>query len=157
LIHFVSILVLFGQLSQISSKIAFFNFVNTIYVTLWITGFLCVLNIGLALFYRKRQVVEVMSYYVACGVELAIFVFVLVLHLGLISHVPYPLPPGLPFDRAEIGGTLAIAIGLFPATYWHRTSFSDVGVRMAQDAKTMKDRDGGVRVEQKSTPGEWMN
>lgn len=125
-------------------------------LTLWISLFLCLLNIGLAIFFRKRRLREVVSYYVACVFELAIFVFALLLHLNLITKVPYNLPPGLPFDRAQIGAALTIGIGLFPAAYWHRINVSDLPKRIADDAKVIKERDGGVRV-RSNAPGEWMN
>lgn len=125
-------------------------------LTLWISLFLCLLNIGLAIFFRKRRLREVVSYYVACVFELAIFVFALLLHLNLITKVPYNLPPGLPFDRAQIGAALTIGIGLFPAAYWHRINVSELPKRIADDAKVIKERDGGVRV-RSNTPGEWMN
>ena len=114
-------------------------------LTLWISLFLCLLNIGLAIFFRKRRLREVVSYYVACVFELAIFVFALLLHLNLITKVPYNLPPGLP-----------IGIGLFPAAYWHRINVSELPKRIADDAKVIKERDGGVHV-RSNTPGEWMN
>jgi len=138
------------------SQIAFFKSVNVIVVTLWLTGFLSVLNVGLAVLYRKRKATERISYMIALGVELLIFVFALLLRVRAINHVPFPLPPGLPINRAEIGAAIAIALGLFPATYWHRISISEVGTRMAQDAKTLKERDSSIRVESKA-PGEWMN
>ncbi|TMC24407.1 MAG: hypothetical protein E6J34_00565 [Chloroflexi bacterium] len=125
-------------------------------LTLWISGFLCVLNIGLAIFYRLRTKREVFSYYAVCLLELAIFVFALLIRLEVITRVPYHLPPGLSINRAEIGAALAIGIGLFPAAFWHRTNVSDLPARLAEDAKVMQDRDGGVRI-RKSTPGEWMN
>jgi hypothetical protein len=125
-------------------------------ITLWISLFLCLLNIGLAIVYRKRRLREVVSYYVACAFELAIFVFALLLHLNLITKVPYNLPPGLPFDRAQIGAALTIGIGLFPAAYWHRINVSELPKRIADDAKVIKERDGGVRV-RSNAPGEWMN
>jgi hypothetical protein len=125
-------------------------------LTLWISLFLCLLNIGLAIFFRKRRLREVVSYYVACVFELAIFVFALLLHLNLITKVPYNLPPGLPFDRAQIGAALTIGIGLFPAAYWHRINVSELPKRIADDAKVIKERDGGVRV-RSNAPGEWMN
>ncbi len=155
--HIVSLLVSFAQLSRINAKLAFLTFSNMITITLWVTGFLCLLNVGLAILYRQRQAKEVASYYAVFAFELIIFVFALLLRIGVITHVPFPLPPGLPFNRAEIGATIAIGVGLFPATFWHRTSFSDVGARMAEDAKTMKDRDGGVKIGRKNAPGEWMN
>ncbi len=147
----------FALLSQINARIAFLTFSTVLMLTLWITGFLCILNVGLAIIYRQKQVKEVVSYYAAFAFELIIFVFALLLHIGVITHVPFPLPPGLPFNRAEIGAALAIGIGLFPATFWHRTSFSEVGARIAEDAKTMDNRDGGVKIGRKSAPGEWMN
>ncbi len=125
-------------------------------VSLWITGFLCLLNAAFAYIFRKRQTGELVSYLAVGLVELAVFVFVLILHLGLLTSVPYPLPPGLSFNRAEIGAALAIGIGLFPAAYWHHTSITQWRERMAKDAKALKERDGGVRV-RSNTPGEWMN
>jgi hypothetical protein len=125
-------------------------------LTLWISLFLCLLNIGLAIFFRKRRLGEVISYCAACVLELGIFVFALLLHLNLITKVPYNLPPGLPFDRAQIGAALTLAIGLFPAAYWHRINVSELPKRIADDAKVIKERDGGVRV-RSNAPGEWMN
>ncbi len=125
-------------------------------LTLWISLFLCLLNIALAIVFRKRQTWELVSYGTACVVELAVFVFALLLHLTLITKVPYHLPPGLPFDRTQIGAALTIAAGLFPAAYWHRINVSDLPKRIADDAKVIKDRDGGVRV-RSDAPGEWMN
>jgi hypothetical protein len=130
--------------------------VDLVTITLWVTGGLCLLNIGLALLFRKNSLREVLSYYAICIVEMAIFLFALFLHTGIITHVPYHLPPGLPFDRAEIGATLAIGLGLFPAAYWHRTSFSDLGARMQADAKVIRERNGGVRIRENG-PGAWMN
>ena len=155
--YVVSLLFSFAQMSQLTASRAFVTFSNVITLSLWITGFLCLLNIGLAIVYRQKQTKEIVSYYTVFAFELIIFVFAFLLHLGVITHVPFPLPPGLPFNRAEIGAALAIGIGLLPATFWHRTSFSEVGARMAEDARTMKDRDGGVKIGRKSTPGEWMN
>jgi len=155
--YVVPLLFSFAQMSQHIVSIAFVTFSNIITLSLWVTGFLCLLNIGLAIVYRRRQAKEVASYYAVFAFELLIFVFAFLLHLGVITRVPFPLPPGLPFNRAEIGAAIAIGIGLLPATFWHRTSFSDIGARMAADAKTMNDRDGGVKIGRKSTPGEWMN
>ena len=128
--------------------------IDVISLSLWITGFLCLLNIGLAVVFRKKRRGEILSYYLACTFELAVFAFALALHLGLITKVPYHLPPGLPFNRAEIGATIAIGIGLFPAAYWHRSPISELPARIAEDAKVMKDRNGGVRIK---APGEWIN
>jgi hypothetical protein len=128
----------------------------TIIVILWMSGFLCVLNIALAVVFRKRPLKEVWSYYAACGVELALFVFALLLHFSIIPHIPYHLPSNSPITRADIGAALALSIGLFPAAYWHRTNVSDLPGRIAQDAQTVKDRGGGVHV-RRSSPGEWMN
>jgi hypothetical protein len=125
-------------------------------LTLWISLFLCLLNVALAIVFRKRQTWELVSYGAACIIELAVFVFALLLHLSLITKVPYHLPPGLPFDRTQIGAALTIAVGLFPAAYWHRINVSDLPKRIADDAKVIKDRDGGVRV-RSDVPGEWMN
>ena len=155
--HGVSLLFSSARMSQLAASITFVTFSNILTISLWVTGFLCLLNVGLAIVYRQKQAKEVISYYAVFVFELLIFVFALLLHIGIITHVPFPLPPGLPFNRAEIGAAIAIGIGLLPATFWHRTSFSDIGARMAEDAKTMKDRDGGVKIGRKSAPGEWMN
>lgn len=129
---------------------------DIITIAIWLAGFLCALNITLAFLFRKRSLKEVISYYVVIVLELAIFVFALLFRVGIITSVPYHLPPGLQFNRAEIGATIAIALGLFPAAYWHRTSLSDLNTRMAQDAKVLKERNGGVRIRE-NAPGEWMN
>ena len=146
----------FMALASFTLHIAFIKNVNLVVVTLWLTGFLCLLNVGLAIVYRKRKPGERLSYYIVFGVELIIFLFAFLLQVQIIHHVPFPLPPGLPINRAEIGAAIAIAIGLFPATYWHRISLSEMGTRMAQDAKTFKAADSTIRVEQKA-PGEWLN
>ena len=125
-------------------------------LTLVITGFLCILNIVFAVVFRKRHLTEILSYSAAGLLELALFVFTLFLRLGLLTHIPFHLPPHLPFNRAEIGAAIAIGIGLFPAAYWHRTSVSQVRERMAKDAHVLKERDGGVHV-RSGAPGEWMN
>ena len=127
-----------------------------IFVSLWVTGFLCILNAAFAYIFRTRQTGEVLSYLAVGLIELAIFGFVLLLRLGILTSIPYPLPPGLSFNRAEIGAALAIGIGLFPAAYWHRTSMTQWRERMARDAKALKERDGGVHV-RSNAPGEWMN
>lgn len=124
--------------------------------TLWLTGFLCILNVSLAIFFRRRRKIEVLSYVAVCLFELAIFLFALLLLLNVITEVPFPLPPGLPINRAYIGAALAIGIGLFPAAYWHRVNISELPKRIAEDAIVMKEPEAGVKV-RKGTPGEWMN
>ena len=125
-------------------------------LTLVITGFLFILNVVFAVIFRKRHLTEVLSYIAASLLESGFFVFTLLLRLGVLSHIPYHLPPHLPFNRAEIGAAIAIGVGLFPAAYWHRTSVSQMRERMANDAKVLKERDGGVHV-RSTAPGEWMN
>ena len=132
------------------------NLMSVVVLTLWLTGLLCLLNVVFAIAYRKRDIKEVISYYAAGSVELIIFVFAMLLYSGVISAIPYHLPPGLPVNRAEIGAALAFGIGLFPAAYWHRINLSELPRRIAEDGQVIKDRDGGVRV-RKSSPGEWMN
>jgi hypothetical protein len=125
-------------------------------LTLIITGLLCILNIAFALVYRKRRRAEFLSYIAATLIESGLFVFTLLLRLGILTHIPYHLPPHLPFNRAEIGTAIATGIGLFPAAYWHRTSISQMRERMAKDAQVLKERDGGVHI-RSNAPGEWMN
>jgi hypothetical protein len=126
-------------------------------ITLWITGFLCFLNIILALFFRKRHKKEVISYYTVCAVEMVIFAFAVLFYLGVItrSQIPYPLPPKLPINRAEIAAALAIGIGLFPAGYWHSINLSELPGRIAEDGKMLRNREGSIRINR--APGEWMN
>jgi hypothetical protein len=126
-------------------------------ITLWITGFLCFLNIVLALFFRKRHKKEVISYYTVCVVEMAIFAFAILFYFGVItrSQIPYPLPPKLPINRAEIAAALAIGIGLFPAAYWHSINLSELPSRIAEDGKMLRNREGGIHINR--APGEWMN
>jgi len=125
-------------------------------LTLIFTGLLCILNITFAIVYRKRRTAEPLSYIAAIVIEAGLFVFTLLLRLGILTHIPYHLPPHLPFNRAEIGTVIAIGVGLFPAAYWHRTSISQVRERMAKDAQVLKERDGGVHI-RSNAPGEWMN
>ena len=125
-------------------------------VTLGFTSFLSVLNFAFAYAFRKRHKGEVFSYLGVGLLELLIFAFTLALRVGTLHSVPLHLPPHLPFNRAEIGATVAIAIGLFPAAYWHRTSAAQIRAKMAQDAKVIKEHDGGVRI-RSNAPGEWMN
>jgi hypothetical protein len=125
-------------------------------LTLIFTGLLCILNIVFAIVYRKRRTAELLSYIAAALIELGLFVFTLLLRLGILTHIPYHLPPHLPFNRAEIGTAIAIGVGLFSAAYWHRTSISQVRERMAKDAQVLKERDGGVHI-RSNAPGEWMN
>jgi hypothetical protein len=125
-------------------------------LTVWVTGFLFVLNIVLAIIFRARPKWEIISYYAIGVVELAIFVFALLMQLNVIGVIPYHLPPGLPFNATQLGTALSIGLGLFPAAYWHRINLSDLPKRIAEDANTMKGSDAGVRI-RKSGPGEWMN
>jgi hypothetical protein len=125
-------------------------------LTLIITGILCILNIAFTLVYRKRRRAEFLSYIAASLIESGLFVFTLFLRLGILTHIPFHLPPHLPFNRAEIGTAIAIGMGLFPAAYWHRTSISQVRERMAKDAEVLKEHDGGVHI-RSNAPGEWMN
>ena len=125
-------------------------------VTLSFTSFLCLLNFAFAYAFRKKRAAEVLSYLAVGLLELLIFAFTLVLRLGILRGIPLHLPPHLPFNRAEIGATVAIAIGLFPAAYWHRTSASQIRAKMAEDARVIKEQDGGVRI-RSNAPGEWMN
>jgi hypothetical protein len=125
-------------------------------VTLGFTSFLCLLNFAFAYAFRKKRAGEVLSYLAVGLLELLIFAFTLILRLGILRGIPLRLPPHLPFNRAEIGATIAIAIGLFPAAYWHRTSASQIRAKMAEDARVIKEQDGGVRI-RSNAPGEWMN
>jgi hypothetical protein len=123
-------------------------------ISLWITGFLCLLNIVLAILYRARNKRELISYYVAFILELALFVFALLFWLGVItqSQIPYPLPPKLPVNRAEIAAALAIAIGLFPAALWHQINLTELPKRIAADRRAV--REHGISIHD---PEEWFN
>ena len=55
-------------------------------VTLWITGFLCLLNIALAIFFRRRRKKEVFSYYIVCMVEIAVFAFAILFYFDVITQ-----------------------------------------------------------------------
>ncbi len=125
-------------------------------IALWLAGFLCLLNIVLAILFRKNPRLEVTSYYVACGIEFVILVLILLVHIGIISKLPFYLPPSLPINQAEIAAALAIGIGLFPAAYWHRINVSELPKRIAEDGKTMKSHQDSVHV-RSGKPGEWMN
>ena len=126
-------------------------------VSIGITIFLCLLNAVFTFAFRKRSKREVFSYIVVSVIELIAFAFVLILRLRLL-HIPLRFPDHLPVTRTEIGAALAVGIGLFPAAYWHRTSAAQIRARMAQDAKVIKEQDGGVRVRSSnSVPGEWLN
>ncbi len=127
-----------------------------ILLTIGITGILCILNAIFAVAFRKRRKREVLSYLTTCLIELAIFAVALTIRLGSLTTIPYHLPPGLAFSRAEIGAALAIGIGLLPAAYWHRTSVSKIRRQIAQDAKAHSAGNGGVRVHS-NAPGDWMN
>ena len=132
--------------------------INSIVITamIFVAAFLFLLNLALAIAFRKRGTLEVLSYVAASLIQLAICVFVLLLHVGILTHVPLTLPASMPIDRTELGGSLALAIGLFPAAYWHRMSMSQLRQRMADDAKVIKNREGGVRI-RSNAPGEWLN
>ncbi len=127
-------------------------------ITLWITGFLCLLNIALALYFRQRSRKEVVTYYLACVFELLVFVFALLFFLDVIkqSQIPYPLPPRLPINRAEIAAALAIGLGLFPAAYWHRINLQELPGRIAADGKVLKNQAHSIHV-RTGAPEEWMN
>lgn len=122
----------------------------------FIAGFLCLLNGAFAYVFRKKRMAEIVSYVAVGLLELGVFVFVLGLRLGMIHGIPFHIPNYLPFTRTEIGAALAVGLGLFPAAYWHRTSAAQIRAKMAQDAKVIKEQNGGVRV-RSNTPGEWMN
>jgi fatty acid desaturase len=132
------------------------NLVLIVSITLWVTGLLCLLNVALAIVFRKRKWREVVSYYTACIIELLVFVLALLFMIGVIKSAPFHLPPDLPFNQGEIAAALAIGIGLFPAAYWHRVNLSDLPERIAEDGRTMKEHRAGVSVHN-SLPGEWMN
>lgn len=127
-----------------------------IWVSLVVTGFLCILNCVFAYIFRKRKKGERLSYIAVGVIELLIFAVTLAWRLGMLHSIPFHLPQHLPFNRAEIAGAVAIGIGLFPAAYWHRTSVAQMRTRMQQDAQIMKQRDANVRV-RSNAPGEWMN
>ena len=125
-------------------------------LTLWITGFLILLNVACAVLFRRRRPLELLFYVAAAVLELGIFVLALLFHLGVLTHLPYHLPPGLPFDLAEIGAAIAVGIGLFPVSFWHRASAAHLRARIAKDAQDMQQHQGTVRV-RSNAPGEWMN
>lgn len=127
-------------------------------LTLWITGFLCLLNVAMALFFHRQRNKERLSYWLAFGFELAVFVFALLFQFDVITqqHIPFSLPPGLPVNRAEILGALSIGIGLFPAAYWHRINLKALPARIAEDGKTLKDGTTAVRIRD-GGPNGWMN
>lgn len=142
--------------AQAQSDVSITSTHTLVTVMFFVTAFLFLLNLALAITFRKRRSLEVLTYVAAGLIELAVFLFLLSLRLGILTHVPFNLPAGLPINRAEIGGTLALAIGLFPAAYWHRMSMSQLRQRMADDAKVIKNREGGVRI-RSNAPGEWLN
>jgi len=125
-------------------------------VTLWITGFLVLLNVVCTVLFRKRRTLEILFYVAAALLELGIFALALLFHQGILTHLPYHLPPGLPFDLAEIGAAIAVGIGLFPVSFWHRTSATRLRARIAKDTQDMQHHQGTVRV-RGNAPGEWMN
>jgi hypothetical protein len=121
-------------------------------VALWISAFLFCLNVLLAIIYRKRRKAEVGSYYAVCVLEALVFVVALLVRVGVITSVPFHLPPGLPVDRIDIGAALAFGIGLFPAAFWNRVNLTELPKRIVQDGRDMK-KDAGVKL----PPKEWMN
>lgn len=125
-------------------------------IALWLAGFLCLLNIMLAVLFRKNPRLEVASYFIACGIEFVIVMLASLVSIGIISKLPFHLPPSLPINQAEIAAALAIGIGLFPAAYWHRINVSELPKRIAEDGKTMKSHQDSVHV-RSGKPGEWMN
>ncbi|HKV59926.1 MAG TPA: hypothetical protein VJO32_16670 [Ktedonobacteraceae bacterium] len=125
-------------------------------VTLCITGFLVLLNVACAILFRKRRPLEILFYVAAALIELGIFVVALLFRVGVLTHLPYHLPPGLPFDLAEIGAAIAVGIGLFPVSFWHRTSATQIRARIARDTQDMQNHQASVRV-RSNAPGEWMN
>ena len=125
-------------------------------IALWLAGFLCLLNIALAILFRKNPPLEVASYIVVVCIEIVVFALALLANIGILSKLPFYLPPSLPINQAEIVAALAIGIGLFPAAYWHRTNVSELPKRIAEDGKTMKGREESVHV-RTGKPGEWMN
>ncbi|HEY0754701.1 MAG TPA: hypothetical protein VGD98_12115 [Ktedonobacteraceae bacterium] len=143
--------------AHLANSQALSSLTNTLVaVVLYVAAFLFLLNVALAITSRKGRTLVILSFVAASLLELAIFVFVLLLHIGILTHIPFALPAGLPFNRSEMGGTLALAIGLFPAAYWQGASMSQLRQRMADDAKVIKNREGGVRVRSQA-PGEWLN
>ncbi|GCE25700.1 hypothetical protein KDA_11840 [Dictyobacter alpinus] len=134
-----------------------FRSTDIIPVVLWVTGFLCLLNIGLAIFYRRNKRIEILSYYGACAFELLLFIGALLVMLHVISQSLFRLPQGLPINQAEIGVALAIGLGLFPAAYWHRINLSELPKRINEDGKNMNEAQARVRIRDRSIPGEWMN
>jgi hypothetical protein len=122
-------------------------------ITLVVTALLFLLNVLFAIARRRKSSAEVASYVAAAVLEFVVFMVVLLFRLGLIK-IPFSLPQGLSFNRAEIAAALSLGLGLFPAAYWQGTSLSQLRKRMEDDAKVIKQRDGGVRVR---TPGEWIN
>lgn len=122
-------------------------------ITLVVTALLFLLNVLFAIARRRKNLAEVASYVAAAVLEFVVFMVVLLFRLGLIK-IPFSLPQGLSFNRAEIAAALSLGLGLFPAAYWQGTSLSQLRKRMEDDAKVIKQRDGGVRVR---TPGEWIN
>src|SRR5260370_37493386 len=97
-----------------------------IILTLVITGLLCVLNAIFAVIFRKRNIVEILSFSIVGLLELGLFVFTLLLSLGILTHIPFHLPRGLPFIRAEIGAAISIGICHLPATYLLRPNCTQI-------------------------------
>ncbi len=125
-------------------------------LTIGVTGFLCILNAGFAVAFRKRLKREFLSYLAACLLELTIFGVVLAIRLSIVTSIPYHLPLGFPLTRTAIGAALAVGVGLLPAAFWHRTSASKLRARIAQDARANAQGNSSVRM-RSTRPGDWMN
>ncbi|GLV57360.1 hypothetical protein KDH_41960 [Dictyobacter sp. S3.2.2.5] len=126
-------------------------------VVLCVTGFLCLINVGLAIFYRHNKRAEIITYYAAFAFELILFVAAFLVLLGVFSQSFFRLPAGLPINQGEIGVALAIGLGLFPAAYWHRINISELPKRITEDGQNLKNNQIDVRIRDRSIPGEWMN
>ncbi|HTI15024.1 MAG TPA: hypothetical protein VL461_10690 [Dictyobacter sp.] len=125
-------------------------------VTLGVSIFLCLLNVALAIIFRKNKHIELFTYYVAGFLELVALVFSVLVVFGIIQHLPFTLPAGLPINQAEISAALAIGIGLFPAAYWHRVDISELPKRMAEDKEKMQSQTISVNIREKRPDG-WVN
>ncbi|HTI15026.1 MAG TPA: hypothetical protein VL461_10700 [Dictyobacter sp.] len=125
-------------------------------VTLGVAAFLFLLNVVLAIVFRKKKHVELLTYYVAGFLELVALAFSVLVVSGIIQHLPFTLPAGLPINQAEISAALAIGIGLFPAAYWHRVDISELPKRIAEDKENMQSHTISVNIREKRPDG-WVN